>query len=138
MCRTNCGCPIIIAISIILGIVVGILFFNGIVALGTIALGVVLAFGALAMVVVALIAGLGRNEANRCACRYGTCIVIGSVLSILLAIVALMVTILAGSIAAAILVGAIGAAFIVTLISMVLFLLCLVRSNCGCRIECRD
>jgi len=136
--RTNCGCPIVIAIAIILGIVIGILFFNGLIALGTIALPAIGAFGALAMTVMALIAGIGKPETAKCVCKYGTCIVIGSVVSILLAIVALVVTLLAGSIAAAILVGAIGAAFIVTLVGMVLFLLCLVRSNCRCRIECRD
>ena len=139
MCgKINCGCPIIIAIAIILGIVIGILFFNAVIVVGIPALAVVLIFGALALGILALIAGLGKSETAKCVCQYGNCIVLGGVLSIILPVIGLLVTLATASVGIAILIGAIAAAFIITLISLVLFLLCLVRSNCRCKIECRD
>lgn len=138
MCKANCGCSIIIAIATILGIIIGILYFIGAIATVGIALGVILAFSALALVLITIIAVFARAGSMRCVCKYGTCTVIGSAISIILTIIALSIGLATGSIGIAILIGAISAAFIVTLVSVVLLLLCLVRSSCRCNIECRD
>lgn len=133
MCNKVCNCLIAAIISAILGIIVGFISFGtaipGIVTVTWVALG--LAIGALVLTFTAGLNSYGKEE--RCICKYGKCIAIGAIGTIIAAIIALAITITTGVVLISILLG-LGVFFLaLTIFSVLEFILCIVESNCKFR-----
>lgn len=128
MCFRNCACIVSLFISIILGVVAGIALFFGV--LPVIAGLPLLVFltGIAILVVFSFLLGVSKH--SRCACRYGYCIMLGSSLSIILAAIARVLTVVAANIGFAILIGLLVAAFLFAIFSFFAFLACLIKENC--------
>lgn len=128
MCRNN-TCLATIAISLVIGILAGIVFFGallpGIVTI--IIIGLLLA----TVSIFAILLIKGRKE-ELCLCEYGTCLVIGIFGTIVTGIIALSLVLLTGSILFAVLIGLFGVFLVLTLLNLALILLCVVRTNCSC------
>ena len=134
MCRNNvCVLPLIVAI--ILGVVIGTLFFFGIIAVGIIAVPVILGlvFAAITLILLYVTAAFGmKKETKECICDYGRCLAIGGFVTLVAGFIALTAigALAAGGILSAILIGIFGFALILNFLSSVGLLVCLLRSNC--------
>lgn len=120
-------------ISIILGIIVG--FISFVVAIPGIVTAIWIAFGlsiaALILVFLTAIQAQGREE--WCVCKYGSCITIGAIATIIATIIGLSITIATGILAISILIG-LGTLFLAfTIFGVLEFIMCLVKTNCKCR-----
>lgn len=132
MFRKNCDCIIIPIISVILGIISGIIVYN--ITLAAIMTAVWIAFGlacAISLVLVYLTTNARRSD-EACLNNYAYCLPIGIVGTIVTAIVALVITIVSASIARAIVFG-LGAAFFFTMLfSFIALIICLMKQKCRC------
>ena len=134
MCRNNlCVLPLVVAI--ILGIVIGALFFTGTIAVGIIAVPLVigLVFAAITLILLYVTAAFGmKKEIKECVCDYGRCLLLGGFVTLVAGFIALIfiASLAAASILSALLIGVFGFAFILNFLSFVGLLVCLVRSNC--------
>lgn len=133
MFNKRCECFIPAIIGIILGIVVGYLVFNFVIPGLVIAIWIALGISIVSLLLVFLTAIQAQGREEWCVCKYGGCIVIGAIFTIIATIIALSITIVTGILATAILIG-LGTLFLVfTIFSVAEFLLCLVKTNCKCR-----
>lgn len=133
MCFKNCACTVILLISVLVGVLAGIAFFNGLLPLFT-ALPILVFVFALVASIFTFLFGILRN--TKCICRFGGCILVGSGLSILLSSIASILTLATESIGIAILVGLLVAAFLLSLLSFFTFLACLLRELCRYQEPC--
>ena len=134
-----CGCLASLTLGIIGGIIIGITFFF----LGaTLSLPLILwtAFGLTLFSLAVLIFIASNNEyykkTDRCICKFGNCILIGVIGSLIFELILAVATL--GVIATAVLLG-IGAIFFITaIISLLRLVFCLVNSNCMKLPCCRE
>lgn len=133
MFNKKCGCLIPAIISIILGIIVGFISFT--VAIPGLIIAIWIAFGISigALILVFLTAIQAQRREEWCVCKYGSCITMGAITTIIATIIGLSITILTGVLATAILIG-LGTLFLAfTIFSVFEFMMCLVKTNCKCR-----
>lgn len=125
MCFRACRCVGAALISVLLGFVIGILYFNSIL---TGIIGVIIAaliFSALTFLILTIIGVFTRGKEELCTCREGKCTLLAAVLNLILGIVAISLTLAVANIGFAILVGLLGATFIFNILSLVGLLTCL-------------
>ena len=130
MFRKNNNCILILAISAVLGIIVGVVAYNVTIPGITIALGITLAFTALILLLSTGIALKAKGNESDCLCNYSKCLALGIVGTIITGIIALSITIATASIAIAILLGLLTAFALTTLLSFVGLLLCIALKDC--------
>ena len=134
MCKNNvCILPVVVAI--ILGIVIGALFFAGVIAVEIIAVPLVISivFAVITLILLYVTAAFGmKKETKECVCDYGRCLALGGFVTLVSAFLALtfLASLIAGGIVSAILIGIFGFALILNFLSFVGLLVCLVRNNC--------
>ena len=92
MFRKNNNCILILAISAVLGIIVGVVAYNVTIPGITIALGVTLAFTALILLLSTGIALKAKGNESDCLCNYSKCLALGIVGTIITGIIALSIT----------------------------------------------
>lgn len=134
MCRNNV-CILPLAVSIILGIVIGALFFAGTIAVGIITVPLVIGiiFATITLLVLFVTAALAKNkEVKECICDYGRCLALGGFVTLVSSFLALtfLDSLVAGAIVSALLIGIFAFALILTFLSFVGLLVCLIRTNC--------
>ncbi len=134
MCKNNV-CILPLVVSIILGIVIGALFFAGVIEVGVIAVPLVIGiiFATITLVLLYVTATFGiKKEIKECVCEYGRCLVLGEFVTLVSAFLALtfLDSLVVGGIVSAILIGIFGFALILNFISFVGLLVCLVTNNC--------
>ena len=140
MCRTNlCILPVVVAI--ILGIVVGVLFFVGtilaeIIAL-PIAIGLIFAMITLILLFVTVVFGT-KKETKECICNYARCLAVGIFVVLVSGIISLtfIETIATGSIIAALLIGVFAFGIILNFLSFIGLFACLIKDNCYKKRDC--
>lgn len=128
-----------IALSIILAIIIGALFFFGIISDIQTILIVSLVFAIINFIIFLILSIRGFNDSNKCRCKYIYGIIVGILVSIFLIIFALGITLVSGSILSAIFIGVIAFFISFMFINILLFLLCLnedCRCNCSCSCNC--
>lgn len=121
-----------IAFSILVGIIIGAIFFLGLIPGITTVIAIVLGLAVLNFILFFINFVFGENN-EKCRCRFGNSIVVGIIGTIALSIIALGITLTTGSVLVAILIGVL--AFFVTfmLINILLYLLCVTNRECNCR-----
>ena len=132
-CNKNCDCVSAVILGAIAGVIIGLLFFFAVIA--TLATAVWISFGiaAVSLIVLTAVAAFGKPNVSKCICKFGSCLLIGSIGTILTVLIGSVVTLATGSVIAAIWIG-IGAFFsAITVFSFVSFILCLIDSNCRCK-----
>lgn len=132
MLRKNYDCIIIPIISVILGIISGIIVFN--ITLVEIMTAVWIAFGlacGITLLLVYLITKAKRSD-EACLDNYAYCLPIGIVGTIVTAIVALVITIVSASVVRAIVFGLGTAFFFTMLFSFIALIICLMKQTCRC------
>ena len=135
MCKNNNVCILPIVIAVILGIVIGALFFAGIITTEIIAIPIIIAtvFAAVSLILLYVTAAFGfKKETKECVCEYGRCLIPGVALSLVSGFIALtfITTLTVGSILSAILIGIGAVGFILSFLSFFGLLVCLVNKNC--------
>lgn len=134
MCRNNvCILPVIVAI--VLGIVIGALFFVGTIVTGILAIPVSigLIFAAITLILLFVAATFGfKKETKECVCEYGRCLTLGIFVTIIAGILILtfLASLVAGGIISALLVGIFAFGLILNIWSFIGFIICLIRANC--------
>ena len=126
-CKCNCTCLVIgIALSVIFGIIIGIIFYLGLVPLIT--TGIWIAFGVAVLALVFLLSSVlftARVKVFKCLCLSLGALLIGILGTILTAVGALSITLVTGSILIAILIG-LGALFFgLVLAALTCIILCI-------------
>lgn len=133
MFEKKCGCFIPAIVSIILAIIVGIISFSEIIPELFLVILVALGIGIGSVFVVLYVVTQTQGREERCICKYGDCVSIGAIGTIITAIIGLTVTIVTGSIAISVLIG-LGTLFLsFTIFSVLELLLCLTKTSCKCR-----
>lgn len=134
MCRNNvCIVPLVIAV--ILGIIIGALFFFGIILVTIIATPIIIAliFAVITLILLFVTAAFGmKKETKECICDFGRCIALGGLATFVTGFLALTFIgfLSAGSIVSALLIGIFGFGLILNFLSFAGLLVCLVISNC--------
>lgn len=134
MCKNNV-CILPVVVSIIIGIVIGALFFAGVIDTEIIAVPLVIGiiFAAITLVLLYVTAAFGiKKETKECICDYGRCLSLGGFVTLVSAFLALTfeASLVVGGIVSAILIGIFGFALILNFLSFIDILICLVRNNC--------
>lgn len=132
MCCRKDTCLTAGILGAIFGVVIGLLFFFAVITTLTTAIWIAFGFAAVSLILLTLIAAFGRPNINKCICRFGRCILLGGIATIILSLIALTVTLATGSVALAILVGLGAFAFAFTVISFIFWVWCLINANCKC------
>lgn len=140
MCTKN-RCIIPLIISVILGSIIGALFFTGTIAAATILTPIIFAtvFAAISLILLFIIAAFAiKREVRECICEFGKCLAVGGIVTLIIGFILLaaIASIVAESIISAILVGLGAFGFILTFLSFIGLLFCLIRSNCMRAHEC--
>ncbi len=129
-----CGC-LGILISIVIGAIVGVLFAFGFIPF--IVVSVWIAFGIAAVVLILLIAGLYLASAHscsplsKCLCQNGICLMVGAIGTLITALAALSIVLTPGSILVAALIALGALFFALTILSLISFIVCLVKKLCN-------
>ena len=134
MCKDN-KCIIPIIISIILGTVIGALFFIGTIPATILQVPIIFAtaFAGVSLLLLFIIAAFAiKKEVRECICEYGKCLAAGGIGTLIIGFFALtlIASLVAGSVFAAILLGLGGFFLVLTLLSFIGLIFCLVYSNC--------
>ncbi|MCI9063088.1 MAG: hypothetical protein HFJ17_00535 [Clostridia bacterium] len=129
MCFRFCKCVISATISILIGVAVGILFFNALIPGISTAVIISLILSALALLLLTIIGASGRE--NECVCRIGKCTLIGAISTLILGTIASVLTLVTASIGFAILIGLLGAAFFFTIFSIAELVGCVIECKCN-------
>lgn len=135
MCCKGNKCIIPVAVSVIVGIIIGALFFAGNLAASVILTPIIFAT-AFAGAVIALLfiasAFAIKKEVKKCICEYGKCLTLGGIGTLVVGFIALtfIASLVAGSVGAAFLLGIGGFFLFLTVLSFVGLLVCLISSNC--------
>ena len=135
MFRKDSNCILILAISAILGIIVGVVAYN--VAIPGIIIAISITLVLAALVLVLLTALVTKIKEYNCLCNYSKCLALGIIGTIITGVIALAVTIVTASVAIAILLGLLTAFGLTTLLSFVGLILCIINKNC-CSCNCMD
>lgn len=125
MCTKNCAISVIL--SVILGIIIGGLFSAGLITVITAGIIIALIFAAIALLY--LIIAIKGSDDKKCLCNNGVCVLVGSIGSIITGVIGLSVT-LTTAFLGILLVGLIGFFFALTVISIFLLFLCLLKNKC--------
>lgn len=135
MCLKINKCFSTAIVSVLIGIAIGILFFNGI--LTGIEAGIIIAliFAGLSLLMLTIIGTSDRRKIKECTYDIGICAVIGAILTIIVGIIANTITVIIGSVGFAILIGVGGAAFFFTLFVIAQLIGCLLECNEDCKYE---
>ena len=134
MCRNNeCILPVIVAI--ILGVVIGALFFAGTIAAGIIAIPLIIGlfFSIITLILLFVTAAFGmKKETKECLCNFGRCLALGGFVTLISGILGLTFVgaLAAGAIVSALLIGIFGYGLILNLLSFIGLLVCLINNNC--------
>ena len=135
MCKNNNVCILPVAIAVILGIIIGALFFAGIIETGIIAipLEIGIIFTIITLILLYNTAAFGnKKETKECVCEYGRCLALGGFVTLVSSFLALtfVETLIAGAIVSALLIGVFGFGLILNFLSFVGLFVCLVNNNC--------
>ena len=134
MCKNNvCIIPIIVAVM--LGIVIGALFFIGTILTEILATPVVigLIFATITLILLFVAVAFGVNkETKECVCNHGRCLTIGIFTTIISGIIILtfLASLVASSIIIALLIGLFAFGLILNMMSFIELILCLIRTKC--------
>ena len=135
MCENYHVCILPVVISVILGIVIGALFFAGTSAAGVIGVPLLIwiIFAIITLILLYNTVAFGtKKETKQCVCEYGRCLALGGFVTLVTSFLALTFvdTLVAGAIVSALLIGVFGFGLILNLLSFVGLLVCLVNNNC--------
>ena len=124
MCNKNNTCLISLAISLVLGVFIGIAFFFGLIPgiITVIFLSLVLAFVSIIGIIL-----LDSKKKDKCLCKNGICTIIGTAGIIVTGFLSLGIILLPAIIPFAILIGVFGFFTVLTLVSWIFILLCLTK-----------
>ena len=141
MCKNYNVCILPVVIAVILGIVIGALFFNGTIAAGIIAVPLIIGiiFEIIKLILLYNTAAFGnKKETKECICEYGRCLTLGGLVALTSSFLALtfLDTLLAGAVVSALLIGIFGFGLILNFLSFVGLLVCLINNNCYRNIYC--
>lgn len=135
MCECRCGrCILPLIIGIIFGIITAVLVNNGVIINFLPITWATFGIGLLAIVLLILIALFSEDDVDECVCDNGKCLAIGSIGTVLLAVIILAVFTVTAETASVVLFGILGFFFIFTLTSLLQLILCLVDNDC-CNVE---
>ena len=135
MCKNTNLCILPVAIAVILGIVIGALFFTGTIAAGIIAVPLIIGiiFAIITLILLYNTAAFGvKKETRECVCEYGRCLALGGFVTLVTSFLALTFvgSLAAGAIVSALLIGIFGFGLILNFLSFVGLLVCLINNNC--------
>ena len=132
-CNRDNGCLLATVVSIFLGVIIGVLFFFEFIP--AILVGTWIAFGVavLSLIGITAIAVAENKKGERCMCEYGGCLLAGIIGTIVSTLIALAVGLTAGVVLSAIIVAVLGFFFSLLIITVVLFIRCLIDANCRFR-----
>lgn len=141
MCKNYNVCILPVVIAVILGIVIGALFFTGTIAAGIIAVPLIIGiiFAIITLILLYNTAAFGnKKETKECICEYGRCLILGGLVALTSSFLALtfLDTLLAGAVVSALLIGIFGFGLILNFLSFVGLLVCLINNNCYRNIYC--
>ena len=141
MCKNNNVCILPVVIAVILGIVIGALFFTGTIAAEIIAVPLIIGiiFAIITLILLYNTAAFGnKKETKECICEYGRCLTLGGLVALTSSFLALtfLDTLLAGAVVSALLIGIFGFGLILNFLSFVGLLVCLINNNCYRNIYC--
>lgn len=133
MCKED-RCIVPLLISTILGILIGALFYTGTLRVSIILIPIIFATVFAAITLILLFVGAifaTKKESKECIYKYGCCLIIGGIGSIITAFLALTFFdfLTAGNFLSAFLIGFEGLFFIFNFVSFIGILICLVQSN---------
>ncbi len=134
MCLRFCKCIGTAIISALLGVAVGILFFFSLITALTPAVIIALIFSVVSLLLLTITETSAVRKARECVCKFGKCILIGAIITIILGTVASVLTLIAGSVGFAVLIGLGASAFFFTLFSVAELIGCMIE----CKYECED
>ncbi len=140
MSKTNvCILPVVVAV--ILGIIIGALFFGGTIVAGilTVPIAIGLIFAAITLILLFGTSTFGtKKETKECVCEYGRCLALGGFVTLVSGFLALtfIASLATGAIVSALLVGIFGFALILNFLSFVGLLICLIDKNCYRKSPC--
>ena len=142
MCKNNNVCILPVVIAVILGIVIGALFFAGTIATEIIAVPLIIGiiFAIITLILLYNTAAFGvKKETKECVCEYGRCLALGGFVTLVTSFLALTFvdTLVAGAIVSALLIGVFGFGLILNFLSFVGLLVCLINNNCNRNIYCK-
>ena len=142
MCKNNNVCILPVVIAVILGIVIGALFFAGTIATEIIAVPLIIGiiFAIITLILLYNTAAFGvKKETKECVCEYGRCLALGGLVTLVSSFLALIFagTLVAGAVVSALLIGIFGFGLILDFLSFVGLLVCLVNNNCYRNIYCK-
>lgn len=142
MCKNSNACILPVVIAVILGIVVGALFFAGTIVAGII--GIPLLIGILFAIITLILlyntAAFGmKKETKECVFEYGKCLALGGFVTIVTSFLGLtfLETLAAGTIVSALLIGFFGFGLILNFLSFVGLFVCLINNNYRNNIYCK-
>jgi len=141
MCRDYNVCILPLIVSIILGVVIGALFFTGVIAVGILGIPIIVGiiFAIISLILLFVVAAFGiKKETKDCVCEYGSCLALGGLITLVSGFLVLtfIASLVAGAIISALLVGIFGFALILDFLSFVGILICLIRKNCKNKNTC--
>lgn len=133
MCNRDCGCLLAGVISTFVGIIIGVLFYFSLIPAITTAIWIAFGIAVFALVTLISIAAFGNQKVARCICRYGNCLLVGIIGTIITTIVALTITLTTGNALIAILIALAGFFVSLLIIALICLVDCLIDANCRCR-----
>ena len=136
MCNNKlCGCTVLAAISLVVGVIVAILVFTGAITAGLLIAPIIATaiVGIVIFGILLIISAINKPVVSKCICENGKCVAIGSAGMIVTSIISFLVTLEATSVVSAIFVGLIAFFSFLTLISTLFLIKCLIEANCRCR-----
>ena len=134
MCKNSSACVLPVVIAVILGIVIGTLFFAGTITAEVIAVPLLIGiiFAIITLILLYNTAAFGvKKETRECVSEYGKCLALGGLVTVVTAFLALTFvdTLAVGAIVSALLVGIFGFGLILNFLSFVGLLVCLINNN---------
>ena len=143
MVSRNYICLISLTIGGFIGIIIGALFFSGVLPEITLAIYAVLAISV--ALILYLIVSLSNSSSNNIECfqRSGPCLLLGAIGTLILSIIALALSLTAGDILGSIIIGLITFFFTFAIVSTIFLIICLLNTgdednnengNCNCNI----
>lgn len=126
MINRMCGCLIAFITSVVLGIIIGALYFTAVISAITTALWISLGIAGVALVLFTLILLFARREAETCIISNGPCLVTGIIGTIVSLLIAFTVTLATGTVVSAVIVGFVAFFVFLTILSLLQLLLCLI------------
>ena len=135
MCKNSNVCILPVVIAVILGVVIGALFFAGTIAAGVV--GVPLLIGIIFAIITLILlyntaAFSNKKETRGAVCEYGRCLALGGFVTLVSSFLALTFvdTLAAGAVVSALLIGIFGFGLILNFLSFVGIIVCLINNNC--------